>query len=489
MVRIHQGAFKKPSHCRGLSDSPPKQAFAWKGKNERYGARFSAKRATALGALVAPEGANTPFDQPSMPQANTPQWVTTLRSAVAGQFPRGWLVSEQSGKVKLTIKYSDGSRSSGMLPHAWKPASHTQLLNSLNSIRGSVEAGRPLKEAIQLLSASASTATPTEPGSLNWPELTERFRLHKLTSGALAKESTWRKDYLPHMTQIIEVMLAKCAPKTGKQVLQALVTRHGGTPGSRGRQIRLQHAAQLLRFAVDECGAEQRWLAPANISELVGAKPAAHAGRDDSTPIKDEQLTRLIEGIPDPRWRLAVQLMACFGLRPVELKYIRPTKDGARLHCSYCKRTAKGSTKPREIVGIDPAGHPAMSIQLLAQLAAIGRVPGATELPPLGNTDRATASAIDTYLRRREDWTSLKAECEASGGALTVYSFRHGYALRCHETGLMPRATAALMGHSLQTHSAHYGQWTDSETIAAAVARTTAAQELRHKKVMQNAEV
>ena len=170
-----------------------------------------------------------------MPKTNAPKWVMTLRTAVAGQFPRGWLVSEQSGKVKLTIKYADGSRSSGMLPHEWKPASHTQILNSLNAIRGSVEAGRPLKEAIKLLTASAAAETSTEPGALNWPELTERFRLHKLTSGALAKESTWVKDYQPHMVQIIEVMTAKGSPKTGKQVLQALVTKYGGTPGSRGR--------------------------------------------------------------------------------------------------------------------------------------------------------------------------------------------------------------------------------------------------------------
>ena len=288
------------------------------------------------------------------------------------------------------------------------------------------------------------------------------------------------------MVQIIEVMGAKGAPKTGKQVLQALVTKYGGTPGSRGRQIRLQHAAQLLRFAVDECGAEQRWLPPANISELVGAKPAAHASRDDSTPIKDVQLTRLLEGIPDARWKLAIQLMACFGLRPVELKYIRASENGEKLHCSYCKRTAKGSTKPREIVGIDPAGHPGMSLQLLAQLWLPGA--GCREPPnchhwatPTGRQRRP----CDTYLRRRKVWMALKAESEAAGGALTVYSFRHGYALRAHETGLMPRAAAALMGHSLQTHSNHYGQWTDSETIAAAVARTAAAQQLRHEQVMQ----
>ena len=151
-----------------------------------------------------------------MPKTNAPQWVVTLRTAVAGQFPKGWLLSEQSGRTKLTIKYSDGTRSSGMLPHEWKPASHTEILNSLNAIRGSVEAGRPLKEAIGLLTASAAGEAPTEPGALNWPELAERFRLHKMTSGALAKESTWQKDYQPHMAQIIAVMQGKGRPKNGE---------------------------------------------------------------------------------------------------------------------------------------------------------------------------------------------------------------------------------------------------------------------------------
>ena len=415
-----------------------------------------------------------------MPKKQPAKWITSLRGAVAGQFPRGWQVTEQSGKTKLTIKYNDGSRSSGMLPIAWESGNTSQVLNSLDSIRSSVEAGRPLKEAIALLASNAEGDAPAEPGAINWSELVERFHLHKLTTGALAKESTWLKDYQPHMAQIIAVMTGKQSPKTGKQLLQALVERHGGAPGSRGRQLRLQHAAQLLRYAVNETGAEQRWTPPASLAELVGAKLAGHTTKDDSTPIKDAQLLRLLEGIPDARWKLAIELMACFGLRPVELKYIRPTEKGEKLHCSYCKRTAKGSTKPRDIVGVDPAGHPGMSARLLAMLSAAGKVPGAVGLPPLGNTDRATASAIDTYLRRRGTWTSLRAEATASEENLTVYSFRHGYALRCHELGVMLRVTAASMGHSLQTHSLHYGQWADSETIDAAFLRSQSAQEARH---------
>ena len=415
-----------------------------------------------------------------MPKKQPAKWITSLRGAVAGQFPRGWQVTEQSGKTKLTIKYNDGSRSSGMLPIAWESGNTSQVLNSLDSIRSSIEAGRPLKEAIALLASNAEGDAPAEPGAINWSELVERFHLHKLTTGALAKESTWQKDYQPHMVQIIAVMTGKQSPKTGKQLLQALVERHGGAPGSRGRQLRLKHAAQLLRYAVNETGAEQRWTPPASLAELVGAKLAGHTTKDDSTPIKDAQLLRLLEGIPDARWKLAIELMACFGLRPVELKYIRPTEKGEKLHCSYCKRTAKGSTKPRDIVGVDPAGHPGMSTRLLAMLSAAGKIPGAVGLPPLGNTDRATASAIDTYLRRRATWTSLRAEATASEENLTVYSFRHGYALRCHETGVMLRATAASMGHSLQTHSLHYGQWADSDTIDAAFLRSQSAQEARH---------
>ena len=53
---------------------------------------------------------------------------------------------------------------------------------------------------------------------------------------------------------------------------------------------------------------------------------------------------------------------------------------------------------------------------------------------------------------------------------------RHGDSLRAHEVyGHSPRVAAALMGHSLQTHCAVYGAWTDTEVIASALARTQAA--------------
>ena len=58
---------------------------------------------------------------------------------------------------------------------------------------------------------------------------------------------------------------------------------------------------------------------------------------------------------------------------------------------------------------------------------------------------------------------------------MVPYSLRHGYALRAHEMyGHSPRVTAALMGHSLKTHSDTYGAWTDREVIENVLERTKA---------------
>jgi integrase len=320
--------------------------------------------------------------------------------------------------------------------------------------------GLGLREAADLLQAPAAAVT----GAIDWPDLVERFRKHKVEDTGDVAAATFEAVYRPVMVQINTTMVTKPIPRDGRALLAALRDRYGGEPGSRGRQIRIQHAAQLLRYAVKELGHPDRWLPPDDLVAFVGKRPKG-SSRNPATPVKDHQLVRLLEGIPDPRWRLAVGLLACFGLRPVELKYCRVTGD--KLYVGYEKRTARGSSKPGEVNGLDPVGMPGESVRLLRLLES-----GLIELPPLGNSDRATAMAIRQYLERRPAWRALKGEAAAAVGKLSPYSFRHGYALRAHELyGLSPRTTAALMRHSLLTHSAHYGHWTDSATIDEAVNR------------------
>ena len=439
-----------------------------------------------------PATSDTSHMAPTKSTTATPAWVVNTRGLIKGSHGSGWSISEQCGRVKLSRRWEDGGRSSAMLDLPWASTSAPALVGQIADIaKRMAEAGLSLAEAVKLQAAAAASGSAT--GRLShaaeeiaWPELVERFGAHKTAHTGEVKPVTWERMYGPVMKQVLVVMAERPLPRTGRDVLARLRDNYGGEPGSSGRRQRIQYTAQLLRYAVEECGASSRWAPPEDLSSFTGKRREAKA---DSTPITDAQLVRLLEGIPDARWRLAVGLMACFGLRPVELKYCRPTADGQRLAVTYRKRTSKGSTKPREVDGLDPVGMPGLSLQLLGQLAMAGKVPGAVNLPPLGNTDDATASACDTYLRRREVWQALKAEAAADGEHLTCYSCRHGYALRAHEVAeLSTRVAAALMGHSLQTHLNHYGRWCDADTVASAMAKAkerlaTAQQQHEHQQV------
>lgn len=423
--------------------------------------------------------------------SSTPEWVKDLRKLIKRQHGMGWAIREQSGKAKLTRRWADGTTSSAMLELPWDSDSSTALLAQLESIRQRMDkGGLSLAEAAALEARAQASSAPGSGLSANgpnidWAVVVERFRLHKTHHTGATKESTWERMYAPVMRQVLQVLAARPIPRDGRTVLAGMRDTFGGKPGSPGRRHRILYSAQLLRFAVEECGAAQQWRPPSGdgLQPFVGRKVAP--GKD-ATPISDAQLLRLLQGIPDPRWRLAIGLLGCFGLRPVELRYCQPTADGSALAVSYCKRTSRGSTKPREVEGIDPLGGAGLSRQLLGQLQLSERVPGATKLPPLGPSDNGTASAISTYLQRRPTWQALREEAAAAGEKLTVYSLRHGYALRAHEAaGLSPRVTAQLMGHSMTTHTQHYGRWTDAETVATALERANQRMErlqLEHRE-------
>jgi len=271
-------------------------------------------------------------------------------------------------------------------------------------------------------------------------------------------------------------------------VLEALVALPSGrnrdqpplAPGSRGRTLQVQYACQFLTFAVDQCGAADRWRPPADTRLLVGIAPK---GKELTTPIRDDQVVRLLAGITNPQWRTAVGLVACFGLRGVELGYIRA--NGRHLHCSYRKRTARQpeGTPPRNITGLDPAGLEGLSANLLAQLAERGE----DALPPAvlrvdANGERTGAGqALQQFLNRQAVWRELVAEVAAmpavgsTGNELVPYSLRHGYAMRSVQSyGETTRVTAQWMGHSLQTHHAIYGGAVDQPTLLEAADRVDA---------------
>jgi hypothetical protein len=285
------------------------------------------------------------------------------------------------GKVSIQRYWQDtGKRESASLPLEWHPTSQRELLNALHSINAALGRGLSLKEAVKL-----TFDVPAGPSvRVNWTEVLGRFRTHKLETGAV-KETTWLKEYEPRLRWLVDCLNDPAGGNNGEAALEAMrVGRNGlgGEPGSRGRKLRVQHAAQMLRFAVEQVGLDQRWLPPGEkrMKELIGtqrtdATKANNAGQ--AWALTDEQFLRLLDSISNPRWHLAIGLIGVFGLRGVELNYASAEVDG--LQVSYRKNTVKGATEPRLVPILDPQGRLGLGKELLATLAS-----GTVELPPLG---------------------------------------------------------------------------------------------------------
>jgi integrase len=403
-------------------------------------------------------------------RANEAPWEARLREAVRAQHPFGYSIREMKGKVSIQRYWQDtGKRESASLPLEWHPTSQRELLNALHGINAALGRGLSLKEAVKLtfdVSAGPSVR-------VNWTEVLGRFRTHKLETGAV-KESTWLKEYEPRLRWLVDCLNGPAGANNGESALKAVrVGRNGqgGELGSRGRKLRIQYAAQLLRFAVEKVGLDQRWLPPdeAVMRELIGqplggSTKAANAGQ--ARALRDDQFMQLLDSISNPRWRLAIGLVGEFGLRGVELNYCSAREDG--LWVQYRKNTVKGATKPRLVPILDPQDRPGLGSQLLLTLGS-----GIVELPPLGSSDAEASGAISVYLRRNEVWKELKAEAqETHGERISVYSLRHLFAWRCAMASppVNPRAAAAAMGHSFAVHVGTYSQQFDMDGVLAAFA-------------------
>lgn len=115
-----------------------------------------------------------------------------------------------------------------------------------------------LKEAYGLLRG------PVAPhyGRLDWVELVNRFEKYKVADAGDLKQASWNANYKPVMAQVLELMASRPVQRDSRVLLAGLRDRYGGEPGSRGRKMRSQYAAQLLRFSVVALGAADRSLPP-----------------------------------------------------------------------------------------------------------------------------------------------------------------------------------------------------------------------------------
>ncbi len=221
--------------------------------------------------------------------------------------------------------------------------------------------------------------------------------------------------------------------------------------------MQVQTSAAFLRWAVSQRLLGVDWTPPPDLSSYVGR---SHESKSITTPISVEHIQGMVAAIPDPRWRLAFQLLSAYGLRPEELQHLE--QRGGRLWCTYEKVASRGKTRPR-ILRLLPSDSWAEPWQLVETLDP-------RLLPPL--RPGYGSDSLSRYLLRRPLWQELRRDYEARGEKLVLYSCRHGYAHRAHVIcDLPPKVVAAAMGHSVQTHLAAYSRWCGDDVVDDAFAK------------------
>jgi integrase len=410
-----------------------------------------------------------------VPKADT--WDQLLRKQVKLEHGRGWSISQQSGKAKLTRRHPDGSRESVTLAIPWAASSGSAINAAVARLRQLMEErGLRLSDAYALTEL-AEVSTGSAEG-LNWQWVAEQF----LASRADRREATLC-DLRFRVSNALTTLSAKPKPRDGRSLMKAYAAQHFAKcpPGGSGRKAHLGDLAALLTFAVNRCGAETCWkpLEGEELRELVGAAERA-AGDELTRPIKPEQLADLLDALKadgKPELELAVGLVGLFGLRPAELAVLRVDDEGRLRVGAQVKRNRWSMNRPKSerlALPLDIPGRDGEGARFL-QLYASGLV----KLPPriLTTIERGefkpVGEAFRKLLQRYPFWQSLVA----ANPGLTAYSLRHGYAWRGHKSyqqSLSVRDLSALMGHTPVVHLQHYGKWTDEAGLIEAVSRLNA---------------
>ena len=402
-------------------------------------------------------------------------WERNLRRLIKDTHGQGWSLRQKGlGTTQVTRRWSDNSRSSATVRIPWKRSIGPKLLALIErlaiAIAPEAEGGQGLTlaraaELIQLEDEGVSVQT-IRSGSVDWLAVADRYRHHQVEVTGAVAATTWHRHHRRFCAEVLEILGRKRAPKDAATLLAQLIEEHPTAPGATGRRERLASASGLLLFAVQRCGAPERWRPPTDLRELTGKRADR---KEDGTPLLDDQALRIYRAIASPQWRLAWGLMICFGIRPVEIGCCRA--DGDALLVEGVKRNSAGRAKDRRVLPLDPDGFPGMGATLLSLLAERGRAALPHEVKAAYWSTRAQKH-LRTWV---PEWEELVSDASAAGqGHLTVYSCRHGYAFRGTGMGLDHRTLSKLMGHDPQTHLKHYGRWSDDESVAAAVAAAVA---------------
>ena len=92
---------------------------------------------------------------------NNQPWVIALRDMLRISIGSAWSITEQSGKVKITVRFQDKSKSYATVPIPWLPARSRDIEDAIIKIANLVQGGRTLKEAVEALYGTNKKVIPS----------------------------------------------------------------------------------------------------------------------------------------------------------------------------------------------------------------------------------------------------------------------------------------------------------------------------------------
>ena len=409
-------------------------------------------------------------------RSETEPWEQSLRTILRDTVGLNWQVKENKGKAKIRIRFDDESRVEKALGLEWCKANSSNIRESVTEIHDLVIHQKvSVDEAVERVKKTRSKAPKAarKPNPKLLITAWESYKNYKVKVSGDVTQKTWDVEYGKTFRQLNQV-----ATTNANDLLIEIGKSY--EPGSRSRQIRVQHIAAFLRWATSRSSGHflpaDNWTPPPKnaLGDYVGRK-SAKKQQESSNPtvaLEDEALLELINSLPlgeaekkqrlrdrAMEWDLAIKLAIVYGLRPIEVSYdyLEIKKNGKEyLFCTYCKKAGRGITKPRRLWPLHPEWE--QEWQLVQRIK---------RKDPLPRMKAGAGDAFKSYLRFNEVWKRLKAE-----SGVVPYSFRHSYSKRGHQIyKLSDTEMAAFMGHTVQVHNAAYAQWSSESMLEASMKR------------------
>tara|TARA_Y100001972_G_C7629381_1_gene315853 strand:+ start:240 stop:1463 length:1224 start_codon:yes stop_codon:yes gene_type:complete len=396
-------------------------------------------------------------------------WIKTVRKMVKNAHGSGWVIEEQSGKIKILRRMPDGRRPSFITNLKFAPSSYAALIELFDKGINNIEQlNKPFKEAFEL--ANIARPTNINNGKINWDEIKIKYKKSRVPNKI--SETNWINNEKVRIERACEILNAErygvfsgkeCIEKYADLYIQKLPV------GSTGRKRNLLDVARFLDFAVDKCGIDPTWkpLRGDELKDLIGK-------REESTkptvPLKPDELFNLIDSLySKPELKLAVSLVGLYGLRPHELQTLEIVEDN--IYVTSKKRNKyTNKFRRRIVIALDLEELPNEGSKVMNQFKSkLIKLPDSIVN---AKTPKLAGDMFRQLLERHSYWKSLINK----NNNLTPYSLRHGYAWRgakYYSRSIPQRDLAALMGHDPNTHNKYYGSYSDEKNLIETIEKIT----------------